>query len=292
MSAIVTQRQWLHPEGERRVERGIEMRKQGAATRNFVTQCLAETIFIEGDEEQSVLSLEVLGGGFDNLPAGGEMDEPVGQIDRRAVKDAFVDGLLPQIFRADLVDCAHEGAIGKIGALGKMVRTGIAPILDRLPPYVRATLMEIADMTANVTSCFIWSAPALLAFALSTAPSLAQEQRYQLEKTPNGYVRMDSSSGEMSICEERGAQLVCRVAADERTALQDEVDRLREDLANLQKRVDRIEGNPAGKTSSGLPSEEEFEKSLSYMERFFRSFMGIVKEQEREEQRTPAPNRS
>lgn len=147
-------------------------------------------------------------------------------------------------------------------------------------------------MTANVTSCFIWSASALLAFALSTAPSLAQEQRYQLEKTPNGYVRMDSSSGEMSICEERGAQLVCRVAADERTALQDEVDRLRRDLADLQKRVDRIEGNPAGKTSSGLPSEEEFEKSLSYMERFFRSFMGIVKEQEREEQRTPAPDRS
>lgn len=147
-------------------------------------------------------------------------------------------------------------------------------------------------MTAIVTSCFAPGAAALLAVAMSTIPSHAQEQRYQLEKTPNGYVRMDSTTGEMSICEERGAQLVCRVAADERTALQDEVDRLRQDLAELTKRVDRLDAGKSGKTSSGLPSEEEFEKSLSYMERFFRSFMGIVKEQEREDQRSPAPGRS
>lgn len=130
MPAIVTQQQWLHPEGEGGVERAIEMRKQGAATRNLVSERLAETVFVEGDKEQSVLSLEMLAGGFDNLPGGGEMDEPVGQIDRCATEDTFIDGLLPQIFRADLVDCAHERAIGKIDALGKMVRTCVAPIFD------------------------------------------------------------------------------------------------------------------------------------------------------------------
>ena len=37
---------------------------------------------------------------------------------------------------------------------------------------------------------------------------------------------MDTQTGEMSICEERSGQLVCKLAADERSAFQDDVDRL------------------------------------------------------------------
>ena len=46
----------------------------------------------------------------------------------------------------------------------------------------------------------------------------------------------------------------------------------------------------AGGRSEELPSEEEFEQTLGYMERFFRRFMGIVEEFDREEKTTqPVP---
>src|SRR5687767_12917657 len=89
------------------------------------------------------------------------------------------------------------------------------------------------------------SAMRRLAIALATmsAPAfaigaLAQDaERYQLERTDQGYVRMDTRTGEMSICEERSGQLVCRLAADERAAFQDEIDRLSESLSSLEGRV-------------------------------------------------------
>lgn len=127
------------------------------------------------------------------------------------------------------------------------------------------------------------------------AAAAAEGQRYQMEKTEKGYVRMDTQTGEMSICEERDSQLVCKLAADERTALQDEIGRLQTELKAIDERIVKLESSLAQKLESKLPTDEEFEKSLGYMERFFRSFMGIVKDFEKEEQAdktAPAPDRT
>jgi flagellar motility protein MotE (MotC chaperone) len=114
-------------------------------------------------------------------------------------------------------------------------------------------------------------------------------ERYRLEKSANGYVRMDTQTGAMSICEEKEGQLVCRVAADERSAFQDEIDRLQDKVKGLDERVSKLENSLSQKLESSLPSEEDFNKTMSYMERFLRSFMGIVKDMEKEE---PAPQKT
>lgn len=122
---------------------------------------------------------------------------------------------------------------------------------------------------------------ALLASA--TCAAHAQEAgRYTLEKSPTGYVRMDRQTGEMSICEERGGQLVCKLAADERAAFQDELDRLQAKLTGLEQRLAAVENSPVLKPQNLLPSEEEFQRSLGYMERFFRKFLDIVRETDKE----------
>jgi hypothetical protein len=59
-----------------------------------------------------------------------------------------------------------------------------------------------------------------LLIPLLAGASAAEPDRYRLEKTPNGYVRMDTRTGAMSICEEKWGELVCKMAADERTAVQ------------------------------------------------------------------------
>lgn len=126
--------------------------------------------------------------------------------------------------------------------------------------------------------------------ALGTAGAQAQDDgRYTLRQTDEGYVRMDNRTGEMSICTERAGQLVCKLAADEREALQQDMDDLQNRVDALEKRLAAIETGRQDAVG-GLPSEDEFEKSLGYMERFFRSFMGIVKEFERDER--PAPERT
>ncbi|WP_378944494.1 hypothetical protein [Mesorhizobium sp. ANAO-SY3R2] len=127
------------------------------------------------------------------------------------------------------------------------------------------------------------------------ASHAAETQRYQMEKTDKGYVRMDTQTGEMSICEERDGQLVCKLAADERTALQDEIGRLQDEVKAIEQRIDKLENSLSARGESTLPSEEEFQKTMGYMERFFRSFMGMIKDFEKEEkapQPAPDPNKT
>ncbi len=129
-----------------------------------------------------------------------------------------------------------------------------------------------------------------------TANAMAQEaERFRLERTEEGYVRMDTQTGAMSICRERSGQLVCAPAADERTAYEEDIAALQDRLEALEERVEALE-SASPEAASDLPSEEEFEQTLGLMERFFRRFMGIVKDFEKEEKTTspdtPAPDRT
>ena len=123
--------------------------------------------------------------------------------------------------------------------------------------------------------------PGLVLAGLAGSASGEETERYRLERTDNGYVRMDTQTGEMSICEERTNQLVCKVAAEERTAFQDEIERLQARLDAVEARVAKLEERAVPEAL--MPSEEEVDKSLDIMEKFFNRFMGIVKGWEKEE---------
>ncbi|MER8405633.1 MULTISPECIES: hypothetical protein [unclassified Mesorhizobium] len=125
--------------------------------------------------------------------------------------------------------------------------------------------------------------PAALVSLVAASAFSEEADRYRLEKSANGYVRMDTQTGAMSLCEERSGQLVCKTAADERAALQDEVDRLQNSVKALDERVAKLENSLAARFESTLPSEEDFNKTMGYMERFLRSFMDIVKDMDKDE---------
>lgn len=133
----------------------------------------------------------------------------------------------------------------------------------------------------------------LAAILLAAAPALAQDgDRFTLERRGDGWVRLDNGTGEISICEERGNQLVCRLAADDRRALQDEIETLQDRVDELERRIAALE---SARPSADLPSEEELERTLGFMERFFRGFMDIVRDLERDfgtSQPEPTPERT
>jgi hypothetical protein len=117
-------------------------------------------------------------------------------------------------------------------------------------------------------------------FALSSLQAGAQssDQRFTLEKSGDGYVRMDNRTGQMSMCAEETGQLVCKLAADDRQAFEDELGRLQDRVAQLEKRVSEMETVRRLNPEALLPTDEDVEKSLTYMERFFRRFMDIVRD--------------
>jgi hypothetical protein len=130
--------------------------------------------------------------------------------------------------------------------------------------------------------------------ALGTPFATAQEaatDRYTLEKSESGFVRLDRQTGAVTLCTEAEGTLTCRMAADERAAYD-------EDLARLEKRVEalekQIDGGMAAR-SGELPSDAEIDRSIGIMERFMRAFFGLVQEFQGEEQQTQqgaAPDRT
>jgi hypothetical protein len=124
--------------------------------------------------------------------------------------------------------------------------------------------------------------------ALSSLPAVAQDasaDRYSLEKSETGFVRLDRQTGTVTLCKEIDGSLTCRMAADERAAYD-------EDLARLEKRVDLLEkqaaaGVPAASAKEDLPSDAEIDRSIGIMERFMRAFFGLVQEFRRDEEQIP-----
>jgi hypothetical protein len=119
--------------------------------------------------------------------------------------------------------------------------------------------------------------PTVALAGIASVASAEEADRYRLVKTDSGYIRMDTATGEMSICEERSGQLVCKLAADERAAFQSDIDRLQTKLDDVEGRVAKLEARPSIPETL-LPSDEQVDKGIDIMEKFFRSFMGIVKE--------------
>jgi hypothetical protein len=80
----------------------------------------------------------------------------------------------------------------------------------------------------------------VLSFGHSAAEAQQPSQdRYSLERSESGFVRLDRQTGAVTLCTEAEGTLTCRMAADERAAYD-------EDLARLEKRMEALEKQIAG----------------------------------------------
>ncbi len=116
------------------------------------------------------------------------------------------------------------------------------------------------------------------ATALAAPAAWADEGRFIMERAEGGFVRLDTQTGEMSLCKLQEEQIVCRLAADERRAFEDEI-------ALLEERIDRLEETLAAEGRSldnGLPTEDEIDRTMGIMENMMRRFLGVIQEFEEE----------
>ena len=123
--------------------------------------------------------------------------------------------------------------------------------------------------------------PAALLLATPSHAAEPDPARFQLERSGDHFVRLDKQTGAMSICQDQNGNLVCRMAADERAAYENELDRLSERVSKLEKTV-------ASNGGSNLPSDADIDRTLGIMEKFMRGFMGMAKEFQKEAPDTQA----
>ncbi len=105
--------------------------------------------------------------------------------------------------------------------------------------------------------------------ATSAATQAAENGRYQLQQTPNGVVRLDTQTGELSYCHEADGTLSCASNEGE--------DVLRQKIETLEARIAALEARLSDKD---LPSDEELERGFSIMENFMKRFKDFADELE------------
>ena len=123
-------------------------------------------------------------------------------------------------------------------------------------------------------------APILFLCFLAGGANAAEDDRYTMEPSGDGFVRMDRTTGEMSICTEKSGQLVCKLSADDRMAFEDEIERLDDVVKALDERIAKLENSRAAQLDQALPSDEEIDRTVDMMGKFLRGFMGVMKDVE------------
>ena len=84
-----------------------------------------------------------------------------------------------------------------------------------------------------------------------TAPRTSENGRYTFNRVDDGYLRLDTRTGQVSICSRRAVGWSCHPMPDERTALENEIARLQDDNARAQERPAGARPAAAGHGQAG-----------------------------------------
>jgi hypothetical protein len=95
-----------------------------------------------------------------------------------------------------------------------------------------------------IQKCAAIAAAALGAAVAFTAPATAGDAtpdaaggRYMFNNTADGVVRLDTQSGQVSLCSQKGINWVCEAAPEDRAVLENEIARLRAENGALKKDI-------------------------------------------------------
>jgi hypothetical protein len=145
------------------------------------------------------------------------------------------------------------------------------------------------------TPRLVFSAIAL-ALLIGAAPDADQAGgRYRMTPAEGGaFLRLDTQTGATSVCQRKEGRWACEAIADDRRALETEIDRLAAKNRELQGEVRRLEellalpdpGTPDGRDRRALrsgpkftlPSEEDVDRAMDYAQRMMRKFKDRMRE--------------
>ncbi len=131
-------------------------------------------------------------------------------------------------------------------------------------------------------------------------PSAAEDSRYSFHRIRDGFVRLDSRTGQVAQCGWGASGWSCSAVPDERGALENEIARLQQENVALKKSLlsrgielpGGVKGDPPPvaqapekEPSLKLPSEAEVDRALAFMKDIWRRLVEMMVELQRDIQR-------
>ena len=113
--------------------------------------------------------------------------------------------------------------------------------------------------------------------AASRAAPESENGRYSMSPVADGMLRLDTRTGQVSLCRQKNDGWICETAADDRAAYEKEIARLQEKVASLEAARGRQPG-----ADLKLPSEAEVDRLMKFFENIFRRFIGMIEGLQRE----------
>ncbi len=144
------------------------------------------------------------------------------------------------------------------------------------PSRVFAGLLRILGLSGVI--------PAVLLAVTATAAT-AQETpgRFAMKEIEGGILRMDTKTGRISQCKKKDGDWACESIADDSAGLEDRIselkrenDALRAMLADAEK-AQLAAQDKARKKAEQLPTDEELDRVMAFIEKFMRRFFDFAK---------------
>lgn len=131
----------------------------------------------------------------------------------------------------------------------------------------------------RILSVFVPPALVLgLAVMLAGPAGAAETGRYVLKDVEGGFIRLDTETGAVSHCGQRNETWRCEPVADAQAALQDEINRLAQENAELERQLAELnDGEPGSAPSIELPSDEDLDRVFTMFEKFMQRFMDFAR---------------
>jgi hypothetical protein len=123
-----------------------------------------------------------------------------------------------------------------------------------------------------------------------TAPPDSENGRFTFNQVADGLLRLDTRTGQVSLCSRGTVGWACLAVPDERTALEGEIARLQNENAAMKKEMiaravplpDTSKPEQKPQLELKLPSEADMDRLMTFMERIWRRLIEMVQNVQKE----------
>jgi len=106
--------------------------------------------------------------------------------------------------------------------------------------------------------------------------------RYTFKEVADGFLRLDTRTGHVSVCSKRSTGWTCLMVPDDRTALEDEIARIEAENARLKKQLAERGLEPHGNETLKLPSDADLDRVMAFLEKAWRRLIDMVESMQRD----------